>query len=142
MCDDPNAINYEDMYDFCEYRSTVNFYVSESTLELMQEYSPSGSANTNHYIRLYSSQSSYYQSSMYFTNSLDFDDYYCAERTDCHYYYFNNMYFSKEFTNPAGAIDHLYVTLEYYNEDPIVLWEGDVHFAPSDQCKILEVTYE
>ena len=73
--------------------------------------------------------------------------------TDCNYPYLNSIIFGDVYENPAGAIEDLWFTLEYnyniiaaspdQNEDPpIVIWEGEVHFDPSDPCKIIEIIYE
>lgn len=142
MCDDPNAINYEDLYSFCQYQSHVHFYLSESTLELIREYTPNSSTSYSVNIRLRSAQSNQLYDNISIWPGTNFDNYNIQVPVDCNVYYYNSLYEYKWNENPAGTIEDLYVTLEYYNKDPIVLWSGEVHFDPSDPCKIIEITYE
>lgn len=146
LCNDPMAINYEDVDDFCEYQSSINFYVSVNSLELMQENVPSGSLYYDVWVRLFLGQNpnSYSQSYglAFLTPDENLDNSNYFDPTDCTSLSYNSFKVDFLADNPNGILFDCQMILEYSNENQIVLWEGEVHFDPSDTCKIIEIPYE
>ena len=159
LCDDPNASNYQDTDNYCQYPASINFYFHPNTLELIRDKAPADS-NNSYIIRPHCKNNSidvnsfeWYSGYIYVSNSNDFKGPNVQIPTDCNYPYLNSIIFGDFYENPAGAIEDIWFTLEYnyniiagspdQNEDPpIVIWEGEVHFDPSDPCKIIEIIYE
>ena len=143
LCEDPNAINYGDLNNMCQYESYAHFYVSASTLEMMREKAPNNWPSF--YVRLNTkngSQSNYFNRYMFIDSLTDLQSTNFGEPTDCDHFYSNSLVNNVISNNPSGRIEELYVTLEYEFSENIRIWEGEIHMDPADPCKIIEVIYE